>query len=57
MRVIEVLVAVIHSPTDDARTIAVHLVGRGVEISLAQVEQVFATYEIGKKTARSRSRR
>jgi len=55
-RVIEVLVAVIHSPKDDAREIAVHLVGRGVEISLAQVEQVFATYEIGKKTARSRSR-
>ena len=56
-RVIEVLVAVIHSPKDDARKIAAHLVGRGVEIGLAQVEQVFATYEIGKKTARSRSRR
>ncbi len=56
-RVIEILVAVIHSPKDDARKIAAHLVGRGVEISLAQVEQVFAMYEIQKKTARSRSRR
>ena len=56
-RVIEVLVAVIHSPKDDARKIAAQLVGRGVEISLAQVEQVFAMYEIGNKTARSRSRR
>ena len=49
--------AVIHSPKDDARKIAAQLVGRGVEISLAQVEQVFAMYEIGKNTARSRSRR
>jgi hypothetical protein len=56
-RVVEVLVAVIHSPRDNAKRIAAHLVARGVEISQAQVEQVFETYEIGKKKAASRSRR
>lgn len=56
-RVVEVLVAVIHSPKDDARKITTHLVARGVEINQAQVEQVFATYDITKKKAASRSRR
>jgi len=56
-RVVEVLVAVIHSPRDDAHKIATHLVARGVEVSQAQVEQVFTTYEIRKKKAVSRSRR
>jgi hypothetical protein len=56
-RVIEVLVAVIHNPKHDAQQIAAHLLARGIEISQAQVEQVFATYEIRKKKTKSRSRR
>jgi len=56
-RVIEVLVAVIHNPKHDAQQIAAHLLARGIEISQAQVEQVFATYEIRKKKAKSRSPR
>jgi hypothetical protein len=56
-RVIDVLVAVIHSPKEDAHAIAEHLRARGVPITGEQVEGVFAAYGLEKKTARSRSRR
>jgi hypothetical protein len=56
-RVIDVLVAVIHAPKDDAETIASRLQGRGLTLTAEQVEGVFAAYGLEKKTARSRSRR
>jgi hypothetical protein len=55
-RVIDVLVAVIHSPKDDARAIAAHLRARGLPLTAERVEGVFKAYGLGKKTARSRSR-
>jgi hypothetical protein len=56
-RVIDVLLAVIHAPKDGARAIAVRLRAAGLAVSDAQVDAVFAQYELGKKTARSRSAR
>ena len=55
--VIEVLVAVIHAPKDDARAIAAQLQARGLALSRVEVESVFRAYGLGKKTARSPSRR
>lgn len=56
-RVIEVLVAVIHAPKEDARAIAARLRAGGVQVSAEQVDAVFAHYALEKKTARSRSPR
>jgi len=57
-RVVDVLVAVIHAPRDDARTIAARLRAVGLLVTDEQVEAVFEQYGLpGKKTARSRSRR
>lgn len=57
-RVIDVLVAVIHAPKDDAHTIAARLRAGGLVVTNEQVEAVFEQYELAvKKTARSRSRR
>ena len=55
--VIEVLVAVIRAPKDDARVIAARLRARGLTLSSEQVEGVFTAYGLEKKTERSRSRR
>lgn len=57
VHVIDVLVAVIHAPKDDARAIAAGLRAAGLAVSDEQVEAVFAQYELEKKTARSRSAR
>jgi len=56
-RVVEVLVAVIHAPQDDATTIAARLRAGGVAVTDAQVEAVLAQYPLQKKTAPSRSPR
>jgi hypothetical protein len=56
-RVIDVLLAVIHAPTDSTRTIAARLRADGIVIANEQVATVFEQYGLGKKTARSRSRR
>jgi hypothetical protein len=57
-RMVDVLVAVIHAPKDDARTIAARLRAAGLMVADEQVEAVFEQYGLpGKKTARSRSRR
>lgn len=56
-RVVDVLVAVIRDPRATAPRIAAHLRARGRSLTDAQVEDVFARHALGKKTARSRSRR
>jgi len=56
-RVVDVLVALIHSPKDDAATIAARLRLGGLAVTDEQVEAVFAQYGLGKKTAHSRSKR
>jgi len=56
-RVVEILLAVIHSPKDDAATIAARLRLEGIGVPDEQVQAVFAQYGLGKKTARSRSTR
>lgn len=56
-RTVAVLVAVIHSPVDDAGAIARRLRSQEVEVTDEQVEAVFDCYELQKKTAPSRSRR
>jgi hypothetical protein len=56
-RVVDVLLAVIESPKDDAATIAARLRLGGVGVTDAEVLSVFTRYELEKKTARSRSRR
>ena len=56
-RVVDVLVAVIRDPRATAPQIAAHLRARGLSLTDAHVEDVFARYGLGKKTARSRSRR
>ncbi|MBC8443415.1 hypothetical protein H8D79_01675 [PVC group bacterium] len=56
-RVVDVLLAVIHAPKDDARTIAGRLRANGLLVDDEQVEAVFAQYALGKKTARPRSKR
>jgi hypothetical protein len=55
-RVVDVLIAVIHAPKDDSRAIATRLWACGVEVTSAQVEDVFAAYGLEKKTAHARSR-
>lgn len=55
-RVIDVLLAVIHAPKDNARKIAARLQASGLSIDDEQVEAVFRQYSLQKKTARSRSR-
>jgi hypothetical protein len=55
--VIDVLVAVIRAPGAHAEAIACALRARGLTVSDAQVAEVFARYDLGKKTARSRSTR
>jgi len=56
--VIDVLVAVIHAPKDDARTIAARLRAGGLLVANEQVEAVFEQYGLPeKKTVRSHSRR
>lgn len=57
-RVIDVLVAVIHAPKDDAYSIAARLRTGGLVVTDEQVEAVFERYRLGvKKTASSPSRR
>jgi len=56
-RVVDVLVAVIRAPRATAPQIAAHLRARGLSLTDAHVEAVFARYALEKKTARSRSRR
>jgi hypothetical protein len=56
-RVIDVLLAVIRAPRASAHEIAGALRARGLAVSDAQVENVFARYDLEKKTARARSRR
>ncbi len=56
-RVVDVLVAVIRDPRANAPQIAAHLRARGLSLTDGQVEDVFARHALGKKTARSRSRR
>ncbi len=56
--VVDVLVAVIHAPKDDARTIAARLRAAGLVVADEQVAAVFEHYGLSeKKTAYSRSRR
>jgi len=54
--VIEVLLAVIHKPRAGQVEIAASLKARGIEITDAQVEEIFRRYSLEKKTVRSRSR-
>jgi hypothetical protein len=56
-RVIDVLLAVIHAPGASAGDVGAELRQRGRAVSDAQVEELFGRYGLGKKTARSRSRR
>jgi hypothetical protein len=56
-RVIEVLLAVIRAPRAAADRVARDLRERGLGVTDAQVIEAFARHDLGKKTARSRSRR
>jgi hypothetical protein len=56
-RVIDVLLAVIRAPGARAGDIGTELRQRGLAVSDTQVEELFSRYDLGKKTARSRSRR
>jgi hypothetical protein len=56
-RVIDVLLAVIRAPGTRAGDVGAELRQRGRAVSDAQVEELFRRYDLGKKTARSRSRR
>ena len=55
-RVIDVLVAVVRHPSDDAGAVSRRLRALGHAVTAEQVEAVFTRYDL-KKTARSRSRR
>jgi hypothetical protein len=55
--VIEVLLAVIHSPKPDAAAVAGLLQAQGKGVTLAQVEAVWTHYELGKKKPASRRSR
>jgi hypothetical protein len=55
--VIEVLLAVIHSPKPDVETLAALLRAQGKAIAPGQVEAVWAHYELGKKKPASRRSR
>jgi hypothetical protein len=48
-RVVDVLLAVIHAPKDDAGRIAARLRARGLAVDDDQVEAVFAQYGLEKK--------
>ncbi len=56
-RVIDVLLAVISAPRARAGDVGAELRQRGRAVSDGQVEELFTRYDLGKKTARSRSRR
>jgi hypothetical protein len=56
-RVVDILLAVIHSPKDEAASIAARLRLEGIDVTDEQVQAVFAQYGLGKKTARSHSTR
>jgi len=56
-RVVDILLAVIHGPKEDAAAIAARLRQGGLAVSDEQVEAVFTQYGLEKKTALSRSRR
>jgi len=57
-RTIDVLVAVIHHPSDNPSAIVARLRAMGRPVSVEEVAQLFRRYALeGKKTARSRSRR
>lgn len=57
-RAIDVLVAVIHHPSEGPKAIVARLASAGRLVGYEQVEQLFRRYQLpGKKTARSRSRR
>jgi hypothetical protein len=56
-RVIEVLLAVIRQPRATAAEIATSLRSRGLAVSDEQVAATFVHYSLGKKTARSPSKR
>lgn len=56
-RVIDVLLAVIHAPQEEAQAIAARLQARGLPLTAEQVEGVLAAYGLEKKTARSHSPR
>jgi hypothetical protein len=56
-RVVDILVALIHGPKDDAATIAARLRLGGLAVTDKQVEAVFGQYGLGKKTARYHSKR
>ena len=55
-RVIDVLLTVIREPRAGTAQVAAALRKRGLGVTDAQVEEVFRRYDLGKKTARSRSR-
>jgi hypothetical protein len=55
--VVDVLLAVIAAPKDSAKVIAARLRHGGLRVSDEQVEGVFMHYGLGKKTARSPSKR
>jgi hypothetical protein len=55
--VVDILLAVIDAPKDDAATIAARLRLGGLVVSQEQVEAVFEHYGLEKKTARSRWKR
>ena len=55
--VIEVLLAVIHSPSPDVAAMAAQLRAQGKAITPEQVEAVWAHYELGKKKPASRQSR
>ena len=55
-RVVDVLLAVIHAPKDNARKIAARLRASGLSLDEEQVEAVFRQYSLQKKTGRSHSR-
>lgn len=54
---VEVLLEVIRHPRDEPRAIASRLRARGLSLGLEQVEELFERYALGKKTAKSPSRR
>jgi hypothetical protein len=56
-RVIAALLVVIHKPRASATTIADELREHGLGVTDEQIENLFAQYGLGKKTARSRSQR
>ena len=56
-QVIAVLLAVIRQPRATAGQLAASLALHGTSVTERQVEETFARYELGKKTAGSRSRR